>query len=547
MLCSKAKRRLATWENVLREGDDANEHTEEPSDSTERREFEKYKRNKTGSSTRSFNSDNSSAISLKPSRDGLQLGREKGQIYADMALCHLKLQDFYSVLFSCERALDLDPLCQDALVARAAAHEALNNLEGALEDLMLLFMISNSKDSASIKALKRVLASLAEQHATKLFPVSSSVRPSEAPCRDFFSCFSPIPVALLDVHGAPASFRMGIKSLLGAEYDSALMYFQACVEAEPTYDSRSSGNESSPKAVPFINEKPFNTSQEENGRIAFPWRFYLHNYYGTLLLLSGQLEGAKDAFEKAVGCAAGVSLACLAELRIKEALLAFKEGEKEKAMNSATEASSMAPLSPFVAYHKGEILMVIMNASDALLAFDECIKLQSRFLPAYISKAAALLALNHRDQAQELMKHVAMSLFANSPDALIAYGETFLPMCDVFQAEHWFLKALAIDPNSAKALLNLSMLILSNFESATASKLGKAKDYLDRALSINPASVQCNLQLANYYLLVKDTNQSAKHFDFAISRARSFQECVNMIASKEAALMHVKLNSRHFV
>lgn len=474
------------------------------------------------------------ALSLLPTKH-----EERALVYANRAACRLNQQDYEAVIADCDRALKLDPLYQKALDRRGRAYEGQQRIEAALEDYMLVAMISGLKDASLTQRIEKLLNSHAEATASKTFNATRVVSLAEFPCRDFFDSFSPIPTALENERDAPDTFKKAIKSLQLGDFSSALGHFKACVAKDLPKDEATAAQ---PETLSNGVDEPVTAKDGHTSNNGATWPFFLHNYYGTLLFIAGKIEQANLELEEAIRCAvSGIASGDVAEVLIKQAFLAFEKGAYEEGIKKMTEAGEKGPANPFVAFHKAEIYMLIGEGNAALDAFEACIKMRGDFLPAYIHKSQAFVALGQLDQAERLMKKVATKLFPERADAMVAYGETLLLKSDIAAAESWFLKALSVDPKNVNALINLAILPLSQAATASSTDLRAVKEYLDRALAVDPACTSAHLQLANYHLLMLDFSSAEQHFNQAISSAKTFQECVNMIVSKKSSLMQAKI------
>ena len=435
---------------------------------------------------------------------------ERALAFANLAACHLNLKHYDQVVECCESALKLQPLYQKAIDRRGRALEGKGMLKEALSDYTLSAMLGGFKDENLMLRTESILKTISEKIAFEVFEKKEKKMASPRACREFFDAFSPFVQAdtLKDVND---QFRQGVKSMAIGDYGAAMNHFKACLET----------GANAPK-------------------------FLLANYYGSLLFLSGKHEEAVEQFEIALKHSAEAVKEEHTEVLIKKAFLLFDKGDMEEAIRCLAQASEQGSHNPYTAFHSAEIYLLLGESNAALEKYDQCIKLRGDFLQAYIHKSKALIGLERFDESQQFMKRVATKLFSEDADALNAYGETFIFQQNYEAAKSWILKALGHDPKHLTSLLNMAVIEMT-------LQTNHGKEYLDKALSVEPHSEVVHLQLANYYLMSKDDTSKKghyltlahQHFESALENAKSLQDCLNIVATRESSLIQAELFQKY--
>mmetsp|Transcript_5266 Transcript_5266/g.13253 ORF Transcript_5266/g.13253 Transcript_5266/m.13253 type:complete len:257 (-) Transcript_5266:127-897(-) len=84
-------------------------------------------------------------------------------LYANRAACHMQTKNYSAVVSDCSAALKIDPKYAKALARRAAANEALDRLDSALEDYKTLVSIEGA-GSIHATAVARLTPIVQQRH-----------------------------------------------------------------------------------------------------------------------------------------------------------------------------------------------------------------------------------------------------------------------------------------------------------------------------------------------------------------------------------------------
>ena len=167
------------------------------------------------------------------------------------------------------------------------------------------------------------------------------------------------------------------------------------------------------------------------------------------------------------------------------------------------------------------------NLSDAIVCFEKCLEIDSKFLDALRSYLAALFASGRYMPAIEVAQRI-LDDTPNDLSTLLIQADTLLQLSKFDLAEKVLNYALKHHPDHSGVLVLLGRCVSGNFKNVEA-----ALGYCVRALKANPRSVPANNDLGLYLLKAGDAISACKCFLTAFELCESDNEkfCSNYIYS----------------
>jgi tetratricopeptide (TPR) repeat protein len=211
------------------------------------------------------------------------------------------------------------------------------------------------------------------------------------------------------------------------------------------------------------------------------WMFLDRTYTPTpLYVITTHPVTSKSAFD--------AGLRFLAARDYKNALALFQQAE------------GLEPTAPDITYYIGEIYRTQGSFHAALDEYQQAIKKDGNFAPAFLGRALANLALNPKaDVTNDL--NAAISLDPHYTDAYLERGMVQLTS-DPASAETDFNAAIAISPGSAQAYLDLANAQLALGQNDAALASAQHANQLDLTL------IPVYLALARAYIATGQSDQA---------------------------------------
>ncbi len=163
-----------------------------------------------------------------------------------------------------------------------------------------------------------------------------------------------------------------------------------------------------------------------------------------------------------------------------EALLRFVEKNPEK------------PRDAYTFYRIGEAFLQKGEAGKALIFFEEALALRPAHPPFHEKRGVALTALQRYAEAERAFL-TALSLDSWLPVSLNNLGYLKAIRGNFDEAEHLYREALRLNPDYARAWLNLGALLLQKGQKA------QSRAALERCLSLEPGMSEAELALKKFW------------------------------------------------
>lgn len=175
------------------------------------------------------------------------------------------------------------------------------------------------------------------------------------------------------------------------------------------------------------------------------------------------------------------ALGCLA------ALLTYQKLSAAAAQPASQKASPQQKL----LYHNNIAiaLMEQFNFREALGELAQCLKIESKFVPALVNSALAHFYLQEFPQAEEYLKK-AIAIDPAQPNALFALGMIYRNQNQMEEALASFRKILAADPQDPPTLYQAGQIYLKQ------QKYGEAVETLRKVVELSPYDIAAHYNLA---------------------------------------------------
>ncbi len=223
-----------------------------------------------------------------------------------------------------------------------------------------------------------------------------------------------------------------------------------------------------------------------------------------------------------------------ANVMIKLALVHLEKNDFIEMTRALEQSFDTDPANPALYYHRGEILALSGSLEPSIKDFEEAEKLYPDFEISYVHHARALLGLNQVEEAEQVLLK-ALDRFKDSVEIRNALGEVYVWKQDFRLAEETFNDILAKKPKSPQVQLNLALLNMTENNNVKA-----VEEHLKKALQLDPTFEAAHLQLANLMISGGRNDEAMKHFENAISHARSLQELTSVYSLQLAAQVQLK-------
>ncbi|KAM6499749.1 hypothetical protein JOM56_005257 [Amanita muscaria] len=324
--------------------------------------------------------------------------------YCNRAACYINVTPpkHELVIADCDEALKLDSAYVKALNRRALALEGVERYEEALR-------------------VERVLKKLAAQKAAEILASRGPRLPSFNFVKAYFSAFRPRPQPAF-----PETLSQGDQTLKLALDASDFVH-----------------------ALSFINEAI------EQG-ISFPeGKAEALNLRGTFKFLTGDVEGAKNDLLESI-----VHAPSFTQSLVKLASVYMELGDPKKAFECFDEAISHNPNDPDIYYHKGQVLFIMNEFTDAAENYTKSMELDDKFVFSHIQLAVAQYKSGNLANSMATFRRT-LKAFPQRSEPHSYYGELLLDQQRFQDAVEKFDKAFELEKAKEKTTLTLPVLPVS--------------------------------------------------------------------------------------
>lgn len=429
--------------------------------------------------------------------------------YSNRAACYINmtppLHDL--VVKDCDSALSLDPHYIKALNRRALALEGLGRLEESLRDYTAATILDKFTNKTSAEAIERIIKDLANQKAKEVFKDREPHLPSFTFISAYFAAFRPRAHPPL-----PARPTTGDKTLdLGLSALDAQDYAHA---------------------VTFINESL------EQGISTAAGKAEALNLRGTFKFLMGDVDGAKADLEESIK-----ALPSFTQSLVKIASVYMEQGDPQTAFECFEKAIAQNPDDPDIYYHRGQVLFIMNEFSQAAENYTQSTKLDDQFVFSHIQLAVAQYKEGHVSNSMATFRRT-LKAFPHRSEPQNYYGELLLDQQRFEDAVEKFDRAVEIEEikaSSSKAPPNVLPLVnkgLAMFQ--WKNDIAAAEKCCLEALDIDRECEAAITTLAQLSLQQGKLEKAVEMFTRQADLARSEPELVNALTYQYASAAQVE-------
>ncbi|KAG7726545.1 hypothetical protein KL933_003476 [Ogataea haglerorum] len=430
--------------------------------------------------------------------------------YANRAACYAAQGEHEKCIDDCTEALKLNPGYSKCLLRRAHAYENIEKYEEAIYDLTALTIYGGLNDQSPETFLERNLKKLATKINEERFSTLPKELPSSSSISSFFGAFTKEDIDLDESKYPDQSCSQflvkGLKEMAKDTYDNYVNADVLFHQAVASYEKDSSNTDvkhaalayeykgtfdflkgESESAVSNFNEAlrlaprcrthvllglvnadkgDFASADEEIGKAIKmnPEDPDIYYHYGQLFYLMGDLDKAKDNFEKSKlynpeNVFGHIQLACIA----------YRKGESATCDELFREAKRKFPTSPEVPNYYGEILFDRQDYAAAAKQFDTAARLQE-VLPTFnigalpLINKSAIFQVNKDIAGCEQLLKTACELDPKSEVARINLGQIYLQAQKVKDAIQLFEEACRLSRSNDDRVQAISLMEASKIQ-----------------------------------------------------------------------------------
>ncbi|KAH7103497.1 hypothetical protein BKA62DRAFT_636572 [Auriculariales sp. MPI-PUGE-AT-0066] len=433
--------------------------------------------------------------------------------YSNRSACYLYFQPPRNdlVIKDCDSALQLDKTYVKPLARRANAHEAVGNLQEALDDFTAAVILDRFQTQSNNAALDRVLKAL----ATKTASDTIKNRTPRLPSSTFITAFF-------------ASFRPQKRPALPAAPTAGDLTFQEALDALEAFDYV--------KTFSLVGDALDNAAAAISDNKA---RAYALNLRGTFQFLMGDAKSAKVSFEASIAAAPKY-----ANSYVKLASVYMDFGDAENTFQTYENAIKADPDDPDVYYQRGQVFFIMGDFAKASADYQKSIDLDAAFVFSHIQLAVAQYKMGTISKSMATFR-ATMRTFPNMSEPLNYYGELLLDQSKFEEAVKKFEDAIALEavkPAHAANVLPLVNKGLALFQ--WKNDINEAEKYCQLALDRDPECEAAIATLAQLLLQHSRLREACEMFRRHVAIGRSemeIQATLNYLLATEAQLRFIEV------
>ncbi|PFH53634.1 hypothetical protein AMATHDRAFT_137300 [Amanita thiersii Skay4041] len=425
--------------------------------------------------------------------------------YSNRAACYINMSPpkHDLVIQDCDEALKMDPAYVKALNRRAMALEALERYDESLRDFTAATILDKFQNQSTAQAVERVLKKLSTKKAAEIVATREPRLPSYNFIQAYFAAFRPRSHPAL-----PESLSQGDQTL-----DLALDALDASDFAH---------------ALSFVNESLEQGISWDAGKAE------ALNLRGTFKFLTGDVEGAKNDLLESI-----VLVPNFTQSLVKIASVYMEQGDPKKAFECFDEAIKHNPHDPDIYYHRGQVLFIMNEFTDAAENYTKSMELDDKFVFSHIQLAVAQYKSGNVANAMATFRRT-LRAFPQRSEPQNYYGELLLDQQRFQDAVEHFDKAHELEQgkNSAPNVLPLVNKGLTLFQ--WKQDISAAERCCNEALRIDPECEAAVATLAQLNLQQGKIDKAVEMFEKQVDLARTEPELVNALTYQYASVAQVE-------
>ncbi|KAF6756591.1 ADP/ATP carrier receptor [Ephemerocybe angulata] len=418
--------------------------------------------------------------------------------YSNRAACYVNFNppDHEKVVADCDEALKLDPNYVKALNRRAVGLEGLNRLEEALRDYTAATILDKFQNAATANAVERVLKEIATTQATELMKERRTKLPSHTFISAYFAAFRPRPELVLPVNPSQGdeTLQMALGALGAANYPHALSLVNEAITQGISWDAG--------KAEAF-------------------------NLRGTFKFLVGDIDGSKSDLQTAINIVPSSTQAL-----VKIASVHMEQGDPAKAFECFDEAIKQNANDPDIYYHRGQVLFIMSEFSQAAENYLKSTELDDGFVFSHIQLAVAQYKSGETGESMKTFRRT-LTAFPQRSEPQNYYGELLLDQGRFQEAVEKFERAIEIEKTKPSpnvlALVNKGLALFQ-----WKQDVGAAEQCCAEALEIDPECEAAIATLAQLNLQQSKIKNAMEMFKKQAEIARTEPELINALTYQYA-------------
>ncbi|RDB21749.1 Mitochondrial import receptor subunit tom70 [Hypsizygus marmoreus] len=424
--------------------------------------------------------------------------------YSNRAACYVNMTppQHELVISDCDEALKLDSNYVKALNRRGNALESLERYEEALRDFTAATILDKFANQSTAQSVERVLQKLATKKAAEILAHREPRLPSYTFISAYFAAFRPRAHPALPENPTTGdeTLHLALQALDAADYPHALSLINEAIEQGISWDIGKS------EAL---------------------------NLRGTFKFLTGDVDGAKADFQESIDLQPSFT-----QSLVKIASVHMEQGDPKKAFECFEEAIKQNPNDPDIYYHRGQVLFIMNEFTQAAENYTKSTELDDQFVFSHIQLAVAQYKSGNLQNSMATFRRT-LKAFPQRSEPQNYYGELLLDQQRFEEAVEKFERAVELEkqktPPNVLPLVNKGLALYQ-----WKQDIGAAERCCNEALRIDPECEAAVATLAQLSLQQSKIDRAVEMFERQAELARSEPELVNALTYQYASASQVE-------
>ncbi|OBZ73262.1 Mitochondrial import receptor subunit tom70 [Grifola frondosa] len=419
--------------------------------------------------------------------------------FSNRAACYVNMSppEYQKVVEDCDMALSLDSGYVKALNRRATALEALEQLEDALRDYTAATILDKFQNEAAAASVERVLKKLSTKKSEEILSTRERRLPSHMFISAYFGAFRPRPLPELPAEHTTGdeTLILGLQALAAADYVHALTLVNEAIEQGISWDAG--------KAEAL-------------------------NLRGTFKFLMTDVVGAKEDFLASIELAPS-----LTQTWVKIASVYMEQGEPQKTFECFEEAIKHNPDDPDIYYHRGQVLFIMNEFTEAAENYTKSTTLDDQFVFSHIQLAVAQYKSGNLANSMATFRRT-LKAFPQRSEPQNYYGELLLDQQRFQDAIDKFDRAIELERAKPPPINVLPQVNKGLALYQWKQDIGAAERCCQEALRADPECEAAVATLAQLSLQQGKIEYALEMFERQSELARSEPELINALTYQYA-------------